>query len=140
MSQSMISNMKKKPLVLLFTLAFLGSSLSTPAFAAVKAGATCKTKGQVKTVSNLKYTCTKSGKKFVWNKGVLILKPKVTPFAAWSTKFETNSLVRSALDSTDSYAGVVRPDNSNEFAIENSVRESDRKWLTQMFDYTNGFG
>jgi hypothetical protein len=131
--------MKKKPLVLLFALAFLGSSLSVPAFAAVKAGATCKTQGQVKTVSGLKYKCIKSGKKLVWNKGVLILKPTATPFAAWSNKFEVNSLVRSALESTDSYAGVVRPDNSYEFAIENSVRESDRKWITQMLDYTNGF-
>jgi M6 family metalloprotease-like protein len=77
MSQSMISNMKK-PLVLLFALAFLGSSLSTPAFAAVKAGASCKTKGQVKTVSGLKYTCTKSGKKLLWSKGVFVKKPTPT--------------------------------------------------------------
>jgi hypothetical protein len=70
MSESMIPNMKKKPLGILIALAFIGSSLSIPAFAAVKAGATCKTKGQVKTDSGFKYTCTKSGKKFVWSKGI----------------------------------------------------------------------
>ncbi len=131
--------MKKKPLVLLFALAFIGSSLSTPAFAAVKAGASCKTKGQVKTVSGLKYTCIKSGKKLAWNMGVSISKPGVKPFVPWSTKFDVNSLVKSAIVSTDSYAGVVRASNSYEIAIENSVRESDRKWISQMFDYTNGF-
>jgi M6 family metalloprotease-like protein len=67
--------MKRKSLAFLIALAFIGSSLSVPAFAAVKAGATCKTKGQVKTVSNLKYTCTKSGKKFVWKKGSIIKTP-----------------------------------------------------------------
>jgi M6 family metalloprotease-like protein len=75
MSQSMISNMKKKPLAFLIALAFIGSSLSTPAFAAVKAGATCKTKGQIKTVSGLKYKCIQSGKKLVWNKGAVVKKP-----------------------------------------------------------------
>jgi M6 family metalloprotease-like protein len=54
--------MKKKPLALLIAMAFIGSSLSTPAHAAVKAGGTCKTKGQVKTVSGLKYKCINSGK------------------------------------------------------------------------------
>jgi hypothetical protein len=134
----MISDMRKKSLAILIALAFIGSSLSTPAFAAVKAGATCKTKGQIKTVSGLKYTCIKSGNKLAWNKGVLISNPGVQPFVPWSTKFEVNSLVKSALDSTDSYVGVVSPDNSYEIAIQNSVRESDRKWITQMLDYTNG--
>ena len=97
MSQSMISNMKKKPLVLLFALAFLGSSLSTPAFAAVKAGATCKTKGQVKTVSGLKYTCTKSGKKLVWGKGIKV-SPKSTP---------TPNAPKSTLSNLSSYLNVT---------------------------------
>ena len=41
----------KKNLVLFFALAFMGSSLSIPAFAAVKSGAVCKNQGQVKTVT-----------------------------------------------------------------------------------------
>jgi hypothetical protein len=62
-------------------MAFIVSSLSIPAHAAVKAGGTCKTKGQVKTVSGLKYKCIKSGKKLVWNKGVAVKKstPTATP-------------------------------------------------------------
>jgi hypothetical protein len=44
-------------------------NLST-ATAAVKPGATCKKLGQISTSAGIKYTCIKSGKKFVWNKGV----------------------------------------------------------------------
>ena len=40
------------------------------AHAAVKAGASCKKAGQIKTIAGKKFTCVKSGKKLVWNKGV----------------------------------------------------------------------
>lgn len=39
---------------------------------AVKAGATCKKAGLQTTDSGRKYTCIKQGKKFVWNKGVVV--------------------------------------------------------------------
>jgi M6 family metalloprotease-like protein len=44
--------------------------------AAIKAGASCKKAGQTSTVAGKKYTCVKSGKKLVWNKGTAIAKPK----------------------------------------------------------------
>jgi hypothetical protein len=40
------------------------------ATAAVSPGATCKQLGQTSTSAGIKYTCVKSGKKFIWNKGV----------------------------------------------------------------------
>ena len=40
--------------------------------AAVKAGSACSKLGSTSTVSGKKYTCIKSGKKLVWNKGVKI--------------------------------------------------------------------
>ena len=46
-------------------------NLST-ATAAVKPGTTCKKLGQISTSAGTKYTCIKSGKKFVWNRGVLV--------------------------------------------------------------------
>ncbi len=62
-------------LCLVLTLTFA----STPAFSAVKPGATCKKAGQ-KTISKGKtYTCVKSGKKLVWNKGVAIKTPAPIP-------------------------------------------------------------
>lgn len=48
------------------------------AIAAVKAGEACKKAGTTATVNGKKYTCIKSGKKFVWNKGVAIAKQKPT--------------------------------------------------------------
>jgi hypothetical protein len=107
------------------------------AHSATKAGAKCAKVGIKSVVVNKTFTCIKSGKKLVWNKGVVT--PTVKPFVAWSTKFEINSLIKAAIDSTDSYAGDVRPNSSYEIAIQNSVREPDRKWITQMIDYTNGF-
>ncbi|KGA14884.1 hypothetical protein GM50_18740, partial [freshwater metagenome] len=44
-------------------------NLST-ATAAVKPGTTCKKLGQISTSAGIKYTCIKSGKKYVWSKGV----------------------------------------------------------------------
>jgi len=41
-------------------------------FAAVKAGAACTKAGATSVVSNRKFTCIKSGKKLVWDKGVVV--------------------------------------------------------------------
>ena len=51
------------------------------ATAAVKAGAACTKAGSNSTVAGFKYTCVKSGKKLVWNKGVKVVapKPSITP-------------------------------------------------------------
>jgi hypothetical protein len=51
-------------------------TLATPLHAAVpKAGAKCTKAGVTATASGKKFTCVKSGKKLVWNKGVAIKKP-----------------------------------------------------------------
>jgi hypothetical protein len=52
------------------------------ATAAVKAGAACTKVGSTSTTAGLKYTCVKSGKKLVWNKGVKVIaaaKPTTAP-------------------------------------------------------------
>ena len=46
------------------------------ASAAVKAGDICKKAGSTSTANGKKFTCIKSGKKLVWNKGVAVAKPK----------------------------------------------------------------
>ena len=53
------------------------------AIAAVKAGDVCKKAGSTATANGKKFTCVKTGKKLVWNKGVAITAPKptVTPAA-----------------------------------------------------------
>ena len=66
-----------KLLAFLMSLTFVTGVAS----AAVKTGDTCKKVGTTATANGKKYTCIKSGKKLVWNKGVAIAKPvpAVTP-------------------------------------------------------------
>jgi hypothetical protein len=61
-----------------------------PANAAAKAGAKCNKAGIKSAVSNKTYTCIKSGKKLVWNKGVKVAAPKVSPTVAVSTLTNSN--------------------------------------------------
>lgn len=55
-------------------LAFLLVASMNPAHAVVKAGAKCTKAGATASVGGKKYTCIKSGKKLVWNKGTTIKK------------------------------------------------------------------
>jgi M6 family metalloprotease-like protein len=72
----------KKTLALVVSMAFFGASLTIPAFAAVKAGSTCTKAGGTSTVAGKKFTCIKSGKKLVWDKGVAIAKPAAQPMSS----------------------------------------------------------
>ena len=65
--------MKKSLLALTVIFALLVPMNAT---AAIKAGAVCKKAGVTSTYMGKKYTCIKSGKKLVWNKGVTIPTPK----------------------------------------------------------------
>ena len=55
------------------------SLISSNANAAAKAGMACKKVGTTTTSNGKKFTCVKSGKKLVWNKGVAVVKPTPTP-------------------------------------------------------------
>jgi len=63
----------RRALAALTVLVLVSSPLQ--ASAAVKAGATCTKAGTTSTVKGIKYTCVKSGKKLVWNKGVKVVVP-----------------------------------------------------------------
>lgn len=61
-------------------LALLLVSLSwVPAAAAVKTGAPCTKKGQIKILSGKRYLCQLSGKKLIWSKGTLVASPTPNP-------------------------------------------------------------
>ena len=66
--------MRNKLLALLITALTL-AFIQPLALAAVKPGTACKVLGKTSTSSGIKYTCVKSGKKLVWNKGVAAKKP-----------------------------------------------------------------
>ncbi len=65
----------KKSGVLLLVMIFVAGSISSPAYSAVLAGGKCTTKGQIKISQGKKFTCIKSGKKFIWDRGVVVSKP-----------------------------------------------------------------
>jgi hypothetical protein len=71
--------MNKRLIAFLSIFSLFLSLPLTPVNAATKAGGACKKVGLKSVVSNKSFTCIKSGKKLVWNKGVLIVKsaPKV---------------------------------------------------------------
>jgi len=57
-------------------LIFILSTLIIPANAAAKAGARCTKAGAVEVLKGKTYTCVKTGKKLLWNKGIVQKNPK----------------------------------------------------------------
>ncbi len=114
----------KRTLAILVTTVLLGSSISLPAQAAMKAGTSCKKLGQTSISSGKKYTCIKSGKKLIWNKGVITKSLKPTPFPSLSStsnmptykltdssKFQSmNSCEVSSSLISGEHLGIPRPD------------------------------
>ena len=74
--------MKKSFLAQVSLVVVVVLSASMPqSYSAVKSGDSCKKVGLTATSGGKKYTCIKSGKKLVWNKGVAIAAPKPSPVA-----------------------------------------------------------
>jgi len=55
-------------LTILMSISLLPAYSATP----IKAGSKCLKQGITKTYKDRKYTCIKSGKKLVWDKGVVV--------------------------------------------------------------------
>ena len=63
--------MHKRSLMVI-ALTFAMTFAAIPAYSATISGTSCTKAGATKIVSNKKYTCIKSGKKLIWDKGVAI--------------------------------------------------------------------
>ena len=71
-------------------------SISSPVHAAApKAGSKCTKAGQTSTSAGIKYTCVKSGKKLLWDKGVALKKSEPAPVPSPETKVELKNLLAS---------------------------------------------
>lgn len=106
------------------------------AFAVVKAGSTCSKAGATTDIGAFKYTCIKSGKKLLWDKGVKIVlapatlpsaKPTATPtpektFSSLWEKYgltkptSADSVIKVATDNFKNYTSIVR--NSQEVKVD----------------------
>jgi hypothetical protein len=98
--------MRKRFLVLLTVTLTLGL-LQPIATAAPKPGTACKKVGQTSTSAGIKYTCIKSGKKLVWNKGVATKKAEPAPVPSAETKVESKNLL--ATDSRITPTSALTP-------------------------------
>jgi M6 family metalloprotease-like protein len=102
--------MKKIALSLILILA-LASPIN--ANAAVKAGASCKKVGDTSTFAGKKYTCIKSSKKLIWNKGVKVSIP-TTPAAAKPVEPVVPTPPKPVIDPTKPRQGQSCPRNSQD--------------------------
>jgi hypothetical protein len=142
--------MRTREIICITVLTFLASIPLTPSQAAVQAGASC-TKAGVKSVSSGKtFTCVKSGKKFVWNKGVAVTKPSVassptptptpTPEIVYATLWEkykwskptsSASVATAATESFKAYASTNRsPSTTVKIVAQDGVDPTLLKWVT----------
>jgi len=100
-------------------IALIISLVPLSAFSAQKvtAGAACKTLNSKATANNKTYTCIKSGKKLVWNKGIPIkaaspsLTPKPSPVSGQSTS-STSSIDELSRDPRISNISLLSPSES----------------------------
>jgi hypothetical protein len=126
----------------------------TPLQAAVKAGATCSKAGLKSVASGKTYTCEKSGKKFVWDKGVAVTKPTVvsTPSATptptptptpeivyatlwekykWSKPSSSATVATAATEKFKAYAATNRsPSTTVKIVAQEGVDTTLLKWVT----------
>jgi hypothetical protein len=111
----------KKTLALLAITAFIGSSLATPAIAAVKAGGACTKAGTTSTLQGKKYTCIKSGKKLMWDTGQTI-----NSQSSISKEQLTNNSIQQS-SQTDNF----KPWSINATGLEvsNAAQKNFRDWV-----------
>jgi hypothetical protein len=144
--------MLKRQITLVTLFSLLLTFPVTPSQAAVKAGDAC-TKAGVKSVASGKtFTCIKSGKKFVWNKGVAVTKPTVvstpsaTPAATpipeivyatlwekykWSKPSTSNSVAMASTEKFKAYAATNRsPSTTVKIVAQEGVDANLLKWVT----------
>jgi hypothetical protein len=149
-------------ITLLLTISLIPAHSATPP----KSGSTCTKQGATKTYQGKKYTCIKSGKKLIWDKGASVAKPIAAPIASptpaptptptpsptptptptpqkvvftpWASSFHTTLMTQTALEATSSYFGKATPSNDYEISIDPLITNSDRIWITSALDYANG--
>lgn len=118
-----------KKLSALSVIAIAATTLNAiPANSASIAGTTCPKVNATKTVSNIKYTCTKSGKKLLWNKGVRVATPSI-PAPTKSPKPEPSP--------TPTFVPPTAPTSFNDlFEYRNGI--SYAAWHSTSLAFNNG--
>lgn len=98
--------MRKALVVILVIGLSMASNAPVIAASAPKPGTNCAKAGFTQTVAGKKYTCTKSGSKLTWNKGVVVT-VKPTPTATVTAEVTPESVQQTANPSTSPTSGVA---------------------------------
>ena len=119
--------MNKRLIAFLPILSLFLSLPLIPVNAAVKAGGTCSKAGIKSVAASKTYTCIKSGKKLVWNKGVAVAASNPTPTAtpttaanyatlwekySWVKPTSSSSVVTAATEKFSAYVAVTRTNST----------------------------
>jgi hypothetical protein len=85
--------MLKRLIAGLLSLVLIIAIQSAPANSTVKAGSACKKVGTKSTVGKITFTCIKSGKKLIWNKGIIGTISKPSGDVTVESKYELTPAV-----------------------------------------------
>ena len=150
--------MNKRLITFIPILSLFLSLPLTPVNAAVKAGGTCSKAGIKSVAASKTFTCIKSGKKLVWNKGVAVSASKPTPAAtptteanyatlwekySWVKPTSLSTVVTAATDKFSAYVAITRSkDTVIKIAAQDGADQTLVGWLTdasnlvlKAFDY-----
>ena len=101
-----------------------------PANSASIAGTTCIKLNSTKTVANIKYTCVKSGKKLVWNKGIsLSVKPSPTPSSTANSLNSAKNEIKIGEQCSSADRGVTRTTSTGTYICKHDGSEAFR-WFS----------
>ena len=118
---------------LFFAVAAFSLALTPTSQAAVKAGASCPKVGATSLTATMKFTCIKSGKKLVWNKGVVTTQPVPQPSTSEApTRTPSPSPSQTVSPVVDKTASCKLPiaDGRGDVSIGGWPRISDRMRTT----------
>jgi hypothetical protein len=119
--------MKRSFLLFALVSSLLFGLFGASSFAAVKAGAACTKAGATSITAGKKYICIKSGKKLVWNKGVVVKKNPVQSPDAIKVEAKPIETSTPPLNSTP----TIPPMLENTQCQKQGARESDSKGLLE---------
>jgi len=128
--------MNKKLITLLSILSLFLSIPLEPVNAAVKTGGTCSKVGVKSVASNNTYTCIKSGKKLVWDKGIANQKEAATnPLITVGDLTSSDSIIKAASDNFKNYTAKIRSSQEVKVVAQTGVDQQLITWVQEGANY-----
>lgn len=130
--------MRKVGVLVLAVAMFAIGAVPSIAAATAKAGTKCAKAGQTQIVGNKKFTCTKSGSKLTWNKGVTV-PAKATPTASASAEPSASPVEASptASATTSTSPALVKYKNCTEVKAAGAAPLTKAK-TPQLYELNSG--